>query len=260
MSDTQNENVEQPTGTSEIEARAMEMGWRPKEEFSGNEEDFIDAKEFVRRKPLFDKIEHQGKQIKLVTRALDSLKQHYTKVEEVAVQKALAQLKEARKDALANGDGERFEAVDEQIKYTEQQLRQIEQTKNTPVVEDNEPHPDFVSFKNRNKWYQSDAELTSFADRLGVGLAAAGMSADEVLKEIEQQVKTRFPSKFRNPNKDNAPDTENSRGASKSTKEDFVLSDMERKVMNDLVRTGVTTKEKYIQELKDYEKSKGIRR
>ena len=35
-----------------IETRALEMGWRPKEEFDGNEEDFIDAKEFVRRKPL----------------------------------------------------------------------------------------------------------------------------------------------------------------------------------------------------------------
>ena len=86
------EQLEQPSEPkhSEVELRAMEMGWRPKEEYNGDEENFIDAKEFVRRKPLFDKIEHQGKQIKAVTKALEALKTHYTRVEEAAVQKAIS--------------------------------------------------------------------------------------------------------------------------------------------------------------------------
>ena len=49
----ENQNQEaQPKELSAIEQRAIEMGWRPQEEFNGDEEDFIDAKEFVRRKNI----------------------------------------------------------------------------------------------------------------------------------------------------------------------------------------------------------------
>lgn len=255
--DIQQEQVEQKE-LSPIEEQAMRMGWRPKEEFSGNEDDFIDAKEFVRRKPLFDKIEHQGKQIKAVTRALDEFKQHYTKVEQVAVEKAIQQLKHARKEALSEGDGDRFELIDDQIKNAEHQLRQIEVTKNTPVVDNSEPHPDFVAFKNRNGWYTQDAELTQFADKLGLGLSSTGMEPTEVLQEIEKQVRTRYPDKFRNKNKEAAPDTENSRNQGKPSKkeDDSFMSETDKKVMNDLVRQGVLTREEYIRDLK---KIKGIK-
>lgn len=241
-----------------IEQKAMEMGWKPKESFVGDEEDFIDAKEFVRRKPLFDKIEHQGKQLKQLTKAIDGLKTHYSKVEEAAVQRALTQLKAARKEALSEGDGDRFEQIDDAIKDTEKQLQQIEATKNTPVIEEVEPHPDFVSFQNRNKWYQTDPEMTKFADRLGLGLNATGMSPTEVLQEIEKQVRVRFPSKFRNPNKEQAPDVDTSKGEkpNKKPSDNFDLTEAERKIMNDLVRQKVMTKEEYIADLK---KIKGIK-
>ena len=49
---------------SPIEQKALEMGWRPKEEFEGEEADFIDATEFVRRKPLFEKIDTVGKELR----------------------------------------------------------------------------------------------------------------------------------------------------------------------------------------------------
>lgn len=54
---------------TKIELEAMDMGWRPKSEFNGDEDDFIDAKEFVRRKPLFDKIDS-------TTRELSNLRRH----------------------------------------------------------------------------------------------------------------------------------------------------------------------------------------
>lgn len=254
--DNKEPEVKQPE-ISPIEQRAMEMGWRPKEQFEGDEEDFIDAKEFVRRKPLFDKIEHQGKQLKQLTRALDGLKQHYTKVEETAVQRALQQLKLARKEALTDGDGDRFEQLDDAIKDTEKQLKQIEVAKNTPVIEETEPHPDFVAFQTRNKWYQADPKMTEFADKLGLGLHATGMNPTEVLQEIERQVRQRFPDKFRNKNKDEAPDVETSRQGKVGSKSDsFELTEQERKVMNDFVRQKIMTKEEYIADLK---KIKGIK-
>ena len=77
---TENQTQDQPKQHTEVELRAMEMGWRPRDEFSGEDDDFIDAKEFVARKPLYDKIAQQSKQLKNVTQAVEALKEHYGKV------------------------------------------------------------------------------------------------------------------------------------------------------------------------------------
>jgi len=147
----ENQNLEQEAPElSPIEQKAISMGWRPKEQFEGDEEEFIDAKEFVRRQPLFDRIENQNKKLKNVTQALEALKGHYTRVEEAAVQKAINQLKAQRKSALADGDGDTFELIDDEIKKAETQLQQIEQVKNQPIVEETVVHPEWQAFQSRN--------------------------------------------------------------------------------------------------------------
>ncbi len=247
----QQEQQESPA-LSPIEEKAMQLGWRPKDQFEGDEEEFIDAKEFVRRQPLFDRIESQNKQIKNVTKALEALKVHYTRVEEAAVQKAINQLKAQRKSALADGDGDTFELIDDEIKKAEQQLSQIEQVKNAPIVEETVVHPEWQAFQARNPWYTNTGYMRKFADEIGAELASKGIPPVEVLKQVEQAVRKEFPNKFVNPNKEQAPTVEQSRGSSKQTSKDndSFLNEQERKIMNDLVRSGVLTKEKYIADLK----------
>lgn len=237
---------------SPIEQKAMSMGWRPKDQFEGDEEEFIDAKEFVRRQPLFDRIENQNKQLKNVTKALEALKVHYTRVEEAAVQKAINQLKAQRKSALADGDGDTFELIDDEIKKAETQLQQIEQVKNQPIVEETVVHPEWQAFQARNPWYSSTGYMRKFADEIGAELAAKGIAPTEVLKQVEQAVRKEFPNKFVNPNKERAPDVERPAGGNKPAgkESDSFMSEQERKVMNDLVRSGLLTKEKYIADLK----------
>lgn len=246
------QNTEQETTLSPIEEKAISMGWRPKEQFEGDEEEFIDAKEFVRRQPLFDRIESQNKQLKNVTKALESFKLHYTKVEEAAVQKAINQLKAQRKNALAEGDGDSFELFDDEIKKAEQQLSAIEVAKNKPIVEEEIVHPEWQAFQSRNPWYNTTGYMRKFADEIGSELAAKGVAPVEVLKQVEQAVRKEFPNKFVNPNKENAPTVEQGRGTNKPASKDSesFMNEQERKVMNDLVRSGLLTKEKYIADLK----------
>lgn len=255
------ENLDLPEGNSDevvppqhtdIETRAMEMGWRPKEEFSGNEDDFIEAKEFVRRQPLFDKIESQNKHLKSVTKALEALKVHYTRVEGAAVTKAINTMKAQRKQALTDGDGDSFELFDEEIKKAESQLTQIEQVKNTPIVEEQVVNPEWDSWQNRNSWYKTEDHMKLYADKVGAKLAAQGVQPGEVLKQVEQAVRKEFPNKFVNPNKADAPNVDSSRGERKPSpkNDESFMTDQERKVMNDLVRSKVLTKEKYISDLK----------
>jgi hypothetical protein len=238
---------------SPIEKRAMDMGWRPKDQFNGEEDDFIDAKEFVRRQPLFEKIETQSKQIKSVTKALEALKTHYTRVEEAAVQKAIASLKAQRKQALADGDGDAFEVLDENIKNAEKQLVQIEQVREQPLVQEEVVNPEWQAWQTKNSWYSKSDAMRAYADKVGLDMAAKGATPSQVLVEVEKAVRKEFAHKFTNPNKEQAPDVDSSRQQARKvdkTGDDSWLSEQERKIMNDLVRSKVMTKEKYLADLK----------
>lgn len=240
---------------TKIELQAMEMGWRPMSEFNGDEDDFIDAKEFVRRKPLFDKIERTGSELKQVKRALDALKTHYTTVHETAYKEALANLKQARKQAITDSDGERFDQIDQQIKEVEAAAEKVKQVAQDEPVQEAPVNPKFVEWANRNPWYTSVDYMRAYADKRGVELHQQGLTPLEVLKKVEEDVRKEFPHKFRNSNKDDAPMIENSnaRGTSGSNKKDsFQLSPAEERIMNTLIKSDpkTFTKEKYIAELK----------
>lgn len=235
---------------TEIEQRALEQGWRPRTEWDGAEDDFIEAKEFVRRKPLFDKIEHQSKEIKNVQKTLNQFKQHYANVEKAAYDRAIKELKGKQKAALENGDIDTFQSLQDEIEDTRDQARELATAQEQPQTQ--EVHPEFQSWVNRNPWYASEDHMKVYADKVGTRLHATGMHPADVLREVEKAVRKEFPTKFRNPNQERPGAVESgstpSRSATKS--ENFQLTEQERKIMNDLVRTKVLTKEKYIADLK----------
>lgn len=242
---------EQAPQVSEIETQALNMGWRPKEEFDGPEEAFIDAKEFVRRQPLFDKISQQSREIKEVRKALEAFKLHYTTVKETEYNRALTQLKDARKAALSDGDGDRFEAIDQEIKSVESQVTAIKQAQDQPLVKDEVVHPEFQAWVNQNRWYSETKYMREFADEHGAKLAASGMARADVLKAVTQAVRKEFPQKFTNPNKATAPDVGNGAAGAKQGGKftEANLSPMEKQIMQTLVRSGQITKEKYLADL-----------
>ena len=234
---------------SPVEVKAMEMGWRPKSEFSGAEEDFVDAKEFIGRAPLFERIDHQNKQIKNVQKALEMFKQHYDKVQETEYNRALATLKEQRKEALKEGDADRFDHLDTEITRVESDVQKLKETQGAPLVKEEVVHPEFQSWVARNPWYNQTQYMRAFADTAGSEFAAQGASPSEVLKKVEQAVRKEFPHKFSNPNKESAPDVDAGRGNSRRGVE-MKLTDQERRIMDTLVRTGQMTEEKYLSDLK----------
>lgn len=254
------ENVVTPDQpqVSDIEQRALEMGWRPKEEFDGDEVDFIDAKEFVRRKPLFEKIEQQNRELKGVRKALDALKEHYGKVQETEYKRALHDLKEAQKKAMVDGDVEKYHELGEAKERIEQEAANFKQEHDAiEVQEPSAPHPQFAAWVNRNPWYQAAPHMRVFADQVGLKLAGQGYSPAEVLKLVEAEVRKEFPQKFNNPRKSEPGAVEGKRpaGQGKAASEKIELTEMETQIMNTLVRGGHITKEKYIADLK---KAKGL--
>lgn len=245
--------VEQQEEISPIEQKALEMGWRPKDEFDGDEEDFIDAKEFVRRKPLFERIEHQSKELKAVRRALEEFKGHYSKVQETEYKRALSELKATQRSALAEGDIEKYHALNEAIEEVQDEAKELAQERNSIQIVEEQVHPVFAAWLNRNPWYESQKHMRVFAEDLGNTLKSRGVHPEDILKQIEQAVKKEFPNKFTNPNRASAPAVEGSaRRSSAPVKETFELNEQEKRIMHTLTSgpNALLTKEQYIKDLK----------
>lgn len=236
---------------SEIELKAIDQGWIPKEEFDGDPSMFIDAPEFVRRGELFGKIEQQSKQLKAVREALEALRAHHSKVKENEYQRALRSLKDARKQAMIEGETERALALEEQIDVVQQERHQLTEELKQPIVQDTDDSysPEMQSWVERNPWYETNKVMRKTADSIGKEYYEAGYSAPEVLKLVERDIRKEFAHKFVSGRK-TSPVEGTTRGNGRN-KDDIELTPEEADIMRKIVAvTPGFTEEQYKKELK----------
>ena len=251
VQDAQDNNTTQVSAT---EQEARSAGWVPKEEYQGDENKWVDADEFVRRGPLFEKINLQNRELKEVRKTLDAMKIHYNNVKETAFKEALAALKAEKKAAFVDGDPDKILEIDDKIDDIKEQQRRYDAQKAAEIAANVQAsiNPEFQAWSNRNNWYETSKPMRAFADALGIELHASGLSPTEVLKRVEAQVKEEFPHKFRNANRDKAPSVEGTgKGSGKASgPSNDGLDPLQRQIMDRLVRSGVMTKEQYIADIK----------
>lgn len=272
MSDNTNDEVKPEGGSGEetniqvdsLQQEALAQGWVPKEDFEGDINKWVDAGEFLRRGELFKKIEYQNKEIKEVRKALSAFKDHYTKVSEASYQRALADLKREYKVANREGDFDKADQLEAEIESVEKEAKTaLEQVKQ--VAQETQIHPEFASWVKKNEWYATQPHMKTFADFKGLEFAKLGLSPEEVLTKVETEVRKEFPQKFHNPNRDRPGAVESpgtTRTTVRSNKEDYHLTDQERRVMKTLTSQRdsngkpLMTEAQYIAELKAIKKEK----
>lgn len=251
-----NEGTAIPGEVSPLMQEALDQGWVPKEDYSGDPERWVDHGEFVRRGELFRKIESQSKELKDVKKALSELAKHNQKIAQIEYDRALKELRSQKKEALAEGDAERVVDVEEKIDLIKDQQKAhqaqaLEQAKEQVLA------PEFVNWTAKNQWYETDKRMRAFADTLGVQLAQEGLSPTEVLKEVEKEARARYPEKFSNPNraKPGAVEGNTSRAnVGRGDDTEAGMSAQEKQIMHTIINTGVLTKAEY---LKQYKATKG---
>lgn len=235
------------------EAQAREQGWRPKEEFEGDESKWRPAKEFVERGELFGKIDNLGKELKETRKALKMLQEHHSKVKETEFNRAVSELKGLQKKHLEEGNSDEYLKTTELLTdlKAEQKAREVLGQQQAEQAK-GQVDPRFTAWQEKNQWYLKDADMKQFADTLGLGYAQAnpGLEPDDVLEYVSKQVKMAFKEKFENPNRTKPSAVEGASAATGGKKDTVELSDDERRVMNTFIRQGIMTKDEYIAQVK----------
>ena len=190
--ETQDESIAGGAGTggNTAEDSARAKGWRPKEEYVGDG-DWVDAEEFLRRKPFFDKMSQQRQEIKRLQRTVESMATHYHKSVAAAVDKAVKNLKVERREAIELGDADRVDAIDAEIAYQQQQM--AAQPANTVA-------PEIVDWVAENPWFNNDSDMRSFAVAFNENYLKA--NPNDIAASLDKTlaaVKKAFPEKFEQP-------------------------------------------------------------
>lgn len=234
---------------SPVEESARAQGWVPKEDFNGEEHKWVDAGEFLRRGELFGKIESQNKELKAIRETLAQFKDHHSKVQETAYKKAIDDLKAKKEEALIEGDAKLVIEVDEQLADVRDAQRAIKQQATQPAPQ--EEHPEFVAFKNKNTWYESNRAMRGWADSRGLELAEQGKSPSEVLSIVAREVREEFKHKFENPNRSKPGAVESTRAGGKSGGADYQPNATEKMLAKKFVQQGLfKTEQEYYADLK----------
>lgn len=246
---------------SDIEKKALDQGWNP--DWEGSKEEFIDAAEFVRRKPLFDKIESQKKfydrKLRDVETTLTQLAQHHTKVKEVEYQRALKDLRTAKREALKEGNTSAVLVFEDKMdELTETHKQEVQQIQAEQVKPQTGPTEDFQHWVKTNSWYITNEEMHDFAD--GVALAYVNrakvkgtqLSESEIFEYVLDKVKRSYPDKFENPNRERPSSVVNGDRQSKNSPKTLPKLPIEYEdIARNFEKNGVMKREEYIKQLSE---------
>ena len=236
---------QEPREAPDYEAIAREQGWRPFDEYGGDESKWVDAAEFVRRGPLLEEIKKRGNETKELRDSIDAMKAHNAKIMEALRKQQVGDLMTKRREAIEAGDAESVETLDRQIYETDQAYRQKEPD---PPKQPDIP-PEIESWKGANPWFDEDPDLQKFAVSYFGTLDQNDIQGS--LDKTAEAVRRAFPDKFENPNRRRAPAVETQRRMKQTPKGLASLPKDVQDVAPKLIRIKVMTEAEYMEQYQE---------
>lgn len=234
--------------------KAKKGGWTDLDTWKAagkDPDEWIDAKEFVGRQPLYERQHKQAKKIQDLEEKLKATAEFATKAQEVGYKKAMAELEARRIEAVETGDVESFNKVEKEIQEIKEEYAPIlePETKKPEPKQEEIPAP-VKDFAERNKsWFEKDEDMTVLMVAKTQKHTAAGVALEKALELAESEVKKAFAHKFVNPKKDEpAAVASGSREARAKTFSYNDLSQEQKQVWSVLKNSGMKI-DKFIKDL-----------
>ena len=176
---------------------ASQSGWRPKDEWDGDPDEWVSAREFNRRGELMRKIHNQNRQIKQLDSVVNTLANQQKKIYGAGYEKAKRELKSQLREATKEGDDASAEVIEQRLEQLEHAARQ-DAAALTPPPAQPQVAPEFEPWVNRNTWFKDHPEMRAYAEAIGLKYAQKNQDAtnSQVYEYITKEVKTRFPERF----------------------------------------------------------------
>jgi len=181
----------------DYEARALKLGWTPKDQFKGDPEKHIDAETFVKRgdelmpilraqnRKLIDRLDQAERTAKQAA-------EFFSKAEQRAYERARADILAEQEAAVESGDVAAHRAAAKKLDQLEKPAAIA-----APKVDPEAAAEAFADWGRENKWYASNRIMQAYADAQSDKMLKGGaLPGPEHLAKITEIVKAKFPEEF----------------------------------------------------------------
>lgn len=259
---------------SESEVKARAQGWVPKEEFRGNEAAWVSAEDFVIRgeqiNPILRKnneriqkeLDTTKKQMEELRAATEEFKQFQKEAFDRKLDKykeELADLRELKKKAITEGDGELVVEIDDKIDAVKDAKASAEAKNVADAKKKEEPKaqtdsPETLAWVDKNSWYKTDTMMQRATNAIAEGIRAMNptIQGEAFFIELDKQLEESFtPEKLgrktqtRNPLAGTKSGTSGNAG-SKSDKGYDSLPPEAKAACDKFVKQKILTREQYV--------------
>lgn len=243
---------------------ATRQGWRPKEEFQGPAEEWVDASTFIDRGQKFkhhlqQRLSKTEAELAGFKKTAEQFRQFHAETmarKDAELASAIRDLRIQRTEAIRDGDAEGAVVLEDRIDVLKDQQRESKAKAEQDAKEANVPAgPDPVMqawVEDGNQWFVQDLKMQQYAVALAEELVAKGetLRGRPLLDKLQGIMREEFPHKFGNPLRQRAASTEASSSAAASSsagaKSAKDLPAVDRKLMRDFVAQGWTTEAEFL--------------
>ena len=184
---------------TDIEKRAMENGWSPKEEFKGDPNEFRSADYYMGKRETLEKVSSQSKKIKNLQSSIEQMTSVFQKNIEDGKRKEIEGLVDKRNTLITEGELEEVHKVDTQINEVNQRNQEFNQP-DQPIPDE---HRDAAQFVEDNKdWYNNSTPFNhSMVNKaqeveMGIGRRNPELSNVERLSRTKDRMIQLYPDYF----------------------------------------------------------------
>lgn len=201
--------------TDEEKDRARRMGWADEDHFRGDKSKWVDARTFLKKGDemlpvLRERLRKQDDDIKHMRGELQQVVQTQGEFERATRERVEREFAERKRQAVEQADTDAYDSVDKE----EQQWREKQKPSAPPATA---PRGNAIleAWKSKNDWFETDPELTEFADDISGVITARQphlKGTAKLLDKIAERTKQAFPDKFQNPRREGSSAVEGATG------------------------------------------------
>ena len=251
-SQTEGTQVEESGIDEETLKEATRQGWVPKDQYNGPEDKWVDADTFVKKGKEINALLRKDndflkREVAEMKSTMMEFKKFHADTEKRAYDRAMADLRDQKKEAISQGDGDRVLQIDDAID-------DLKSSKPTPQpVATPQVDPTFTQWSEENKWYANDAQLKAEADMIGEVLKRQNpnMLGQDFLDEVTTRVKRMYPEKFTNGNRNRPSPVEGTTAPKASAKAGKGFRDLPPEAQaacQKFEKQGLVTRDQYLKE------------
>ena len=211
-----NEEVEQQEEVNEmspLEQQAFDQGWRPQDDFKGDQDNWKTPKEFIKDGEWLAKLKEKDQRIDRIEENFNKQIADTNKLHEARRQAEIKKLKVDQRDAVDAADTEAYDKAQEQIAELEKAPEQVEQqpVKDVAVTEWEAKNP-WINDSNDEKTPVAQAIWNSYLQK------NKGATTQEALAHVDDRISKLYPANNSNPRRDQPNTTETPRKVSRKGK------------------------------------------